>query len=491
MNLNTESMLKRVTKVLGLIVLTFLLIMLINTLMHSSKQIKETWKGEAEKSPEAFKRLATALMFKTVSNEHNDSINKKEFVRLFEFMKSNFPKCFSEAEIVQFHNGAFLMKFKGKNEKALPALFLAHLDVVPVDSLDLKKWKYAPFAGTIANDTLYGRGSLDDKIIAMAMLESMEASFLQNKFPNRPIYFAFGDDEEIGGKNGAAAIAKYLRVQKIYAEFIMDEGLGVTENIVPGIDKPAAIIGLSEKGFCSIKLAVTASGGHSSMPDGKTATGILTEALFKLENSNTKQQFSEPMKLFLETGAPEMSFPYRFLFSNLWATGPLVKMVMSGNPKTAASIQTIKSTTMMHAGVQDNVVPNEAWAIVNFRILPGESSKSVMEFVGKTINNAQVQLSFVGDITEPGATSPISTFGYTAIQKAIAETFNNTVTLPGQVLAGTDCKHYYGVSNNIYRFVPLRLNNQNISGIHGINERISANNYYECMRFYKNLFGVI
>lgn len=227
------------------------------------------------------------------------------------------------------------------------------------------------------------------------------------------------------------------------------------------------------------------------MPGGKTASGLLTEALYKIENAAMPQQFSEPMKLFLETGAPEMNFPYRFLFSNLWITAPLVRKVMSADPKTAASIQTVKSITMMHAGVQDNVVPNSAWAIVNFRILPGETSQTVMEFVRKTINNPWVKLSFQGDITEPGKVSSTQNTGYKLIEKAVKQTFNETLVIPAQVLAGTDCKHYYGISQNIYRFVPLRLNNHNIPGIHGINEHITAGNYYECIQYYKNLFALL
>lgn len=469
-----------------------LLIMLINTFTKTSLQIAEKWKGTAETNTDALRRLAEAVQIPTVSRDGEQTAREDSaFEKLYRFLSASFPECFKQGEPVRFHKSAVLINIKGLDASLAPALFLAHLDVVPVDTSDLQKWRYQPFSGLLAKDTLYGRGTLDDKVIAMAMLEALEKMLKSGKKPKRSIMLALGDDEETGGKKGAAALADYLKKKSISAEFIADEGLGVTEGIVPGVTKPTAIIGLSEKGFCSVKFQVEATGGHSSMPGGKTASGLLAEALYKVENAAMKQQFSEPMKLFLETGAPEMSFPYRFLFSNLWATAPLVKKVMSADPKTAASIQTVKSITIMHAGVQDNVVPNSAWAIVNFRILPGETSQTVMEFVRKTINDPNVKLSFHGDITEPGNVSSTQSSGYKLIEKAVKQTFNETLVIPGQVLAGTDCKHYYAISKNIYRFVPLRLNNTNIPGIHGINERIAAANYYECIQYYKNLFAML
>lgn len=482
---------RRLLKYTGLLLLALLLVMLVKTLLTQSRQPRVKWEGSLATDTLAVRHMSQAIRFQTITWDHlsDGPLKMSELAKMQDWMKQTWPLFHAQANLKIFSPGSMLFELKGTDPGLRPALFLAHLDVVPVDSSDLKFWKFPPFSGAVDHDTLYGRGAIDDKVVAISMLEAVEKKLASGWKPKRTLWFAFGHDEESGGHKGAHEIATYLKKQGLKAEFIMDEGLGVTEGIVPGIKAPVAIIGLAEKGYVSLILSVKMEGGHSSMPKFETAASLLTKALAKIDKHRFDEEFSPPMKQFMETAAPEMTFGYRFLFSNLWVTSPLVKMVMRGNEKTAASISTTHVTTRIKAGVKDNVVPNYAEAMVNFRILPGESVAGTMEQVRKLLNDPRIEIRKHWDFTEPSPVSETNGFGYDLIRKNISRTFEGVVSVPGQVIAITDCQHYYEVSDHVYRFVPLRINNQNSGGIHGINERIAVKNYMECIRFYGLLFG--
>ncbi len=481
---------RRFLRYFAIAILVLLGIMFGKSFFAQSGQLKIHWQGKPTEDFEAVQHLSQSIQFASVSydNEEGKIKRNKALFELRKWMQKTYPFCFKNANLDTLSGGSMVLYFKGTNSKSEPIIMLAHLDVVPADSADLKYWKFPPFSGKIDHDTIYGRGALDDKVIAISMLEAMEKILIAGKLPSRNVIFAFGQDEETGGKEGARQIAALLKRKNIHAAFIMDEGLGVTEGIVPGIAKPTALIGIAEKGYASIKLTVKMDGGHSSMPKKENAASVLTSALNKIDKHRFDEKFPLPLQEFLSQGASEMSFGYKFLFSNMWITSPLVKMVMRGNEKTLASISTTHATTLMQAGVKDNVIPNLATATVNFRILSGETVGGTLQEAKDAVKDARVLFEVLEGFNDPSMVSPINGAAWQTIRTAIHETFKNVVTLPGQVLAGTDCKHYTQISTHIYRFTPLRLNNNNTGGIHGINERIAVNNYMECIAFYRNLF---
>jgi hypothetical protein len=133
----------------------------------------------------------------------------QKFQDLHRWMKINYPLLAQKATWSVINHGSLLIELPSMNKTLPAALFLGHLDVVPVE--DSSNWKYPPFAGTIEKDTLWGRGALDDKNAVIALLESAEAILKTNKIPQRRILLAFGHDEEVGGNLGAAQISKYLK----------------------------------------------------------------------------------------------------------------------------------------------------------------------------------------------------------------------------------------------------------------------------------------
>jgi carboxypeptidase PM20D1 len=472
-------------------ILLLLLAMFAKMLLTTSNQPKLTFLGKSAENPEALRRLSEAIQFQTVSyDDSSDGIFKlQELDKMHAWFAKNYPKIYTKASVIKIGKGSLLFTLTGSNTSLKPALFLAHLDVVPAETKTTGSWTFPPFSGTIKNDTLYGRGTLDDKSIACAMLEAMEKRIASNHQPTRTIMLAFGHDEETGGMNGAVEVANYLKKQQITAEFICDEGFGVMEGLVPGVSRPVAIIGLAEKGYMSVKLSIDIAGGHSSFPKKENATGILAQVLARVENYDMRESICEPQKEFFSSIAPEASFGYRFLFSNLWITTPLVKAALRRNNKTAATLRTTHAITILRAGDKDNTLPAHAEAVINFRIIPGETVGSVLEELKRNIADERIVLQVQPDTIAPSPVSPTSGFGWDCIRNSIHESFDGIVSTPALVLTGTDCKNYTAISPNIYRFVPLRFNNSNLSGIHGSDEKIAANNYYEAIRYYEVLFS--
>ncbi len=435
-----------------------------------------------------FQRFSEAIKFKIIGLD-DGSMNAESMENLRQFhgwMRVHYPLLSARANWKVINGGSLLIAIKGKNESLPAAMFLGHLDVVPVE--DSSQWKYPPFSGKIVGDTLWGRGTLDDKNAVISLLEAGEKLLLKGITPQRNILLAFGHDEETGGKAGAAEIAKYIIQSGIKIGFISDEGFGIMEGIVPGLDKDAAIIGLAEKGYLTLKLSASVKGGHSAWPRKDNTVAQLTEALSALDKFQFPSNLDGPVGGLFREAAPHMDFGYKLLFSNLWITQPLIKMVLEGSEKTAATIRTTHVTTLLKAGEKENVVPPSAEAIVNFRLLPGDKINDVIQHIRELVNNPNITITKVGESYEASPVSPDHGLGYDEITTTISEVIGSAVPVPGLVITGTDCKNYTSVCNRIYRFVPYRFNNANLSGIHGRNEHVSRQSFNEATTFYLNLF---
>ena len=153
-------------------------------------------------------------------------------------------------------------------------------------------WKQPPFEGLVSDGFIWGRGTLDNKVNIIGLLEAAENMLAQGIKPARTIFFAFGHDEEQGGIDGALEIAKLLEKRGVEAEFLVDEGGLVTQGVVPGIDGQMAIIAPAEKGIVTLQLKVVGDGGHSSMPPKQTSIGILAAGIAALEANQFDTDFS-------------------------------------------------------------------------------------------------------------------------------------------------------------------------------------------------------
>ena len=464
----------------------FVVFILVKTFTFTSKQLEVAPVPKVSIPPASVDRLTTALKIKTISHENVENFDSTAFESFNSFLKNSYPLIDSLLTHRIFNQYSHLYSWKGRDVSLKPIVLMGHIDVVPIASPE--KWSVDPFGGIVKDGVIWGRGTIDDKFSVIGILEAVEMLLSEGFQPERTIYLAFGHDEEVGGEKGAMTIAQYMEHEGIRAEYVLDEGYAITQKLVPGVDPDVAFIGVAEKGSTTIELTVDMEGGHSSRPDPETAIDVLAKAVVKVKSNPSKGTISEPMQGFINQIGPEMGFVNKMAFANLFIFKPLVLSTYeSAGGAGNALIRTTTAPTIFNAGIKENIIPTQARALINFRIIPGETAEDVLNHVNQTIDDSRVRTRFFGFNSQPSAVSPAETDGYNAINKSIKEVFDGVLTAPNLVIAATDSRHFSAISPNIYRFVPYHINDENISTFHGIDERIPVADYENAIRFYRQL----
>jgi carboxypeptidase PM20D1 len=472
---------------IGLAVL--LLVLLVNTLRFSSKQLTGIPPAAAVAvSDSAVNRLVAALRLRTVSFSDESLTDTTQFEKFLSLLQQSFPRIHRQLKRETFNQYGLLYEWKGRNPALKPLLLTGHYDVVPVIQGTQKMWKRPPFDGLQEGGFLYGRGTLDDKSSVLAQLEAVEGLLATGFQPGRTIMLAYGQDEEVTGFRGAQTIAAELERRKITLEFVLDEGGVIKTDGIPGLPKPVALIGIGEKGYVSIELTTVSKGGHSSMPPKQTSIGLVAEAVSKLEKNPFPARLDAGLDQMFTYIGPEMPFGQRIVFANQWLFAPLIARIMAHSNSGNATLRTTTAPTIFQAGVKDNVLPIEATATINFRILPGETVETVVERVKDVIDDERIQVNVLKKfISQPSPVSDPEAPGFERIHRTIKGVFPETIVTPYLTLGGTDSRFYARVCPQIYRFSPTPMNDEDTQRVHGTNERISLKDYRNMIRFYATL----
>jgi len=477
---------KKFFKFLGLAVLLFIAYVLFKTFTFTSQQLEVAPISKIDIPEEAVTRLSKALQIKTISHEEAVNFDSAAFEAFNQFLVDEYPLVDSLLEKKLFSSYSHLYTWKGSDANLKPAVLMGHIDVVPIASPD--SWTEDPFGGLVKDGVIWGRGTIDDKFSVIGILESIEMLLAEGYQPKRTFYLSFGHDEEVGGDLGAVMIADYLESEGVDAAFVLDEGYAITQKMIPGVEPDVAFIGIAEKGSTSIELIVEKEGGHSSRPDKETAIDILANGVARLKANPLDANISEAMHGFMDMVGPDMGFVNKMAFAN---RGIFKSIIVSTYENASgagnALLRTTTAPTIFQAGIKENVIPLRARAVINFRIIPGQTAQDVMDHVNEVMDDDRIKANFYGFNTDPSPVSPRDTEGYDWINRTIRETFPEALTAPNLVIAATDSRHFTGVSSNIYRFVPYHINNDNIQTFHGINERIPVKDYKNAIRFYRQL----
>lgn len=436
----------------------------------------------------ASERLAGALRFPTVIGEGGVPVDEHAFEGLIDYLVRNYPGVHRALERERVGKHSLLYVWPGADPSLDPVLLLAHFDVVPVAEDETEAWSVPPFAGRIADGFVWGRGAIDNKSGVVAILEAIEDLLQKGHRPTRTVYVAFGHDEETGGEGGARKIAALMAERGVRFEYVLDEGFFVTEGLLPGADRPVALIGIAEKGIVSLSLAVSAAPGHSSVPPRHTAIGVLAAALTRLEDQPMAAAIDGVAAEMLAWLAPEMPLAQRMVFANLWLFRPLVEAQMAASPRTDATIRTSGAVTTISGGIRENVLPSQARAVVNFRIRPGEKIADVVDHVRRVVDDTRVDIGVLPGLnSEPSPVSSTDSRAFAAIQRTIGRVFPQALVAPALVVGATDARHFSDVADDVYRFLPIRLGPDDVVRVHGVDERVAVANVAEAVVFYREL----
>jgi len=432
-------------------------------------------------------RLAAGVRIPTISYDEPSRNDARRFAQLHELLERSFPVVHRTLVREVVNGSSLLYTWRGSDPALPPALLLAHQDVVPISPGTENDWLHDPFGGVVADGYLWGRGAWDDKGNLFAMLEAAEILASQGYQPLRTIYFAFGHDEEIGGGQGASAIAALLRSRGVHPEFVLDEGLLLTEGMLQGIDAPVALVGIAEKGYATLEFTALAPAGHASMPPGRSAIGSLSAALDRLQEQPVRPRVPQVVQEMFETLAPEYHGAKRIFLSNLWLFEPAVQLQLEDQAAGRAMLRTTKAFTVLSAGDKDNVIPARAQAKVNYRLLPGDTVNQVLARARAAIAGEAVGVELSSQAWDPPPVSSTDSPAYRRLARTVREVFPGAIVAPGLMIAATDSRHYTDIAQQTYRFTPVRTKPVDLARFHGTNERISLANYAEMIRFYRRL----
>nr|AFK10756.1 putative carboxypeptidase PM20D1 precursor [Callorhinchus milii] len=425
-----------------------------------------------------------AIQLPTVSTSYSE-LNITALKSFTDYLPKAFPGVFS-SDLVRHEiiaNYSHLFTVRGSDPGLRPYILTAHLDVVPVAE---EEWDFPPFSGEESDGYLYGRGTLDDKQSVVAILQGLEFLLRRGYRPRRSFYIGLGHDEEVGGYNGAKSIAAELQSRGVKPSFLLDEGSVILDGIISGLQKSAAVIATSEKGFATISLSVTTTTGHASIPPRETSIGILAEAVSRLEKNPMPRMFGRgPERAMIEHLTTEMTFPMKFIMANLWLFSSSVGRYMEQKPATNSLVRTTTTVTQFHAGIKDNVNPPSARALVDVRLHPAHTLKQLLSQIDATVADTRVKVEVINFSPSPPMSSYDETsFGYQLIRTTVVETFPDVAVAPGLCIGITDSRHYQNLTKELYRFSPARLNQEDLARIHGPNERIAVKNYEEIVQFF-------
>lgn len=481
-------MLKRISLFVLAVLLLLAAVVAVNTVRQGSRQVQVPPAPALAIDADAVAdKLAGAIRFRTVSSE-DPALNEAEFRKLHAYLAQRFPLVHARLQREVIGGLSLLYTWPGSDPSAKGVALIAHHDVAPVAPGTEERWQVPPFAGVVKDGYVWGRGAWDDKGNLVAKLEALEMLLAADFRPRQTIYLVSGADEEVGGLRGAGPIAKLLQERKVRLDFVLDEGLVLTEGVIPGVAPPAALIGIAEKGYVTVGLKVTTAPGHASMPPppGTTAIVRMGNALKKLDDEQFRPELKGVARELFATLAPEMKGVQRVALSNLWLFGPLVEKQLAQGASTNAMLRTTTALTIMHAGNKANVIPGVAEATIDFRILPGDTSQGVLQHVRQRVG-PDVEVRAIGGSKEPTPVSSTDANSYRVMERTLRSLFPDTIVAPALYVAGSDSQHFVPLADSIYRFSPVRVKPQDVARLHGTDERLAVSNLGELVRFYHQL----
>lgn len=351
-----------------------------------------------------------------------------------------------------------------------PVILLSHLDVVPADR---RSWRVPPFAGVREGDYLYGRGALDAKGVAAVQAMALIALKRSGRPLARDVILLATADEETGGRAGAGWIVEHRRDLLADAEYLLTEGDHVHRR---RDGRRITQVAVAEKTPCWVELTVRGASGHGSTPPSDTAVTRLIRALDRIRRYQPPVRLVRSVEDYFAALAALEPEPLRTQFAQLRAsladTAFLADFVR--NPRQNALIHNTITPTVLAGSTKTNVIPAEAKAQLDCRLLPGESPAEFLALLGRVIDDENVVveplLSFPASASDPDSDL------VRAIRHLAETRFDGGPVIPSIIPGFTDAHFFRERGIASYGFVPFVLDETEAKTVHGIDERVSVEN---------------
>lgn len=436
-------------------------------------------------SERAVDRFRELLRIPTVSRLDEALTEWDVFDRFIERLESLYPLVHASLTRERVAGYSLLFHWAGERTDD-PLVLMAHYDVVAATD---EGWEHPPFAAEVTgagtDREIWGRGTLDDKGSLVAILESVEELLTHGYRPARDVYLAFGHDEEVAGI-GAPAIVELLAERGVRPGLVLDEGGAVALNAFPGVSRPIAVVGVSEKGASLFRLVVETPGGHASTPPLLSTTARLARAIVRLNSRPFPSAMPSPLRGMIAAIAPHTAGATGRVLRAMPITSPLLLRILRRSDETRAMIQTTQAVTLLEAGHASNALPERAEAMVNVRVAVGSSVAEALDHVRRAINDPIVEIEIVA-AGEPSPVSPTSGEAWEAIRAVVASRYPEAILAPYAQTGATDSRHFTRITPNVYRFSPFVVTREERNALHARNERLHVASFLDGIEFYREL----
>lgn len=364
-------------------------------------------------------------------------------------------------------------------------LLMGHLDVVGVDK---SKWTVDPFSGAIKDGYIYGRGAIDDKGMTIANVTVMVALKRSGAHLNRDVILLAEGDEEDGGAMGMKfAVEKHW--DKIAAGFALNEGGRVLlkENKIQYLGIQA-----SEKVAVNVDVIATGTSGHASIPRKDNPVTHLAAAIEKISSFEAPVQFNSVTRGYFSGLAPlqdEDTSKWMRALETPDRGDHAARYISDADPVWNAMLRDTVAPTMLQAGIRQNVVPGEARAVLNIRLLPGNTVEPLVAKLKTLVNDPAIRFEVEPGAGEVAPSSSLSSDLYSSISRVAASQFPGSPVLPYMSTDATDSTFMRLRNVQSYGLLPFPLTENDLLRMHANDERIPIDSFRKGIDFLYAIVG--
>ena len=376
-------------------------------------------------------------------------------------------------------------RLKG-NDKKRPILLLNHIDVVPARSED---WDQAPFDGKVIDGEIWGRGAIDMKGMAIAELVSLLALKRSAHLLDRDVIFLGTPDEEAGGTHGAQWFTQHHPELCKDAEYVINEGYFI-ETADDGKVKDWGV-DISEKSVLWLKLTARGDAGHASMPMPDSAPNKLVRALARVVNAPPAPSIMPAVQEYFSQVSSTEAEPLRTYYRDIGkAVSDSASYAALLKDKLRSSmLRNTVSLTVIKAGYKTNVIPAEATAELDCRLLPGTDRDRFIAEIKDKIADPQIDVQILDWVRAEASAYNTELFD---VIRAVAKLEQPGVAVvPVVVPWFTDSHCFRELGSTAYGFMPFRIDAVHLATMHGKNERIQVANFKDGVRILHEVIAKI
>jgi acetylornithine deacetylase/succinyl-diaminopimelate desuccinylase-like protein len=352
-----------------------------------------------------------------------------------------------------------------------PIVLANHIDVVPADE---NQWEVPPFSGTIKDGYIWGRGALDMKGMGIMELMAILAIHKRRDPIKRGIIFLALPDEERAGQHGAAVFAEKHLNDMNPALVINEGGFGLKGMMFDGIVFP---IDVTEKLQMKLKLTATGRGGHGNQPLRDTAITRLISALSKIAAHKFPFRLHPVVRESFQRLAEKKKFPESLILKhcNKYPFSTILSHQFARDKTLNALTRNTISITVLQSGSAPNLIPATAEAILDVRMLPGEDPQRIIAELKRIVRKEKVEIQILS-APLPGPVTSHETKPFTLWEEILLEAFPESLVVPLMDIGGSDSKHFRARDIPCYGLMPVVIDQDEMGGVHGKNERLSIDN---------------